>query len=221
MVGKTSRQIDWIRAGVTVLLLLFMLAVYPGYLARDTYLSRTNSVQYLITDELEEATVVEQFFQPLHTYLNSIQFAIEFNEQAVGDACLSFRLWGEEQKMLASCEIPLKEISSQCYFNVEINKMLRQDKVYYWSLVMPEGNNLGCRLMYTENGELQAPENRRVLVNGEAYGAERAQTISQYRYYVHADKAVILGNYWCCAILVYLVAMECINRLFKAAGKRK
>lgn len=218
---KTNRKIDWIRAGVTVLLLLFMLAVYPGYLARDKYLSRTNSVQYLTTDELGEATVVEQFFQPLHTYLNSIQFAIEFNEQAVGDACLSFQLWGEEQKMLASCEIPLKEISSQCYFNIEINKMLRQDKVYYWRLVIPEGTNLGCRLMYTETRELQAPENRGFLVNGEVYGEEGAQTISQYQYYVHADKAVVLGNYWCCAVLLYLVAMECIHRLFKSIEMRK
>ena len=221
MAGKANRKIDWIRAGITVILLLFMLAVYPGYLARDEYLSSTNSVQYMTTDELGEAAVVEQFFQPLHTYLNSIQLAIEFDEQAAGDACLSFLLWEEDQKVLASCEIPLKEISSQCYFDVEINKMLRQDKVYHWSLVLPEGTDLGCSLMYTEIIELQAPENQGFLVNGEAYGAEGAQTISQYRYYVHADKAVILGNYWCCAILLYWVAMECINRLLKSAGARE
>ena len=216
MVEKTNRKLYWMRAGATVLLLLFILAVYPGYLARDEYLSETNSARYLLTDELRGAAVAGQSFQPLHPYLNSIQFAIEFDEQAAGDESLSFLLCDEGQKVLESREIPLKEISSRCYYNVEINRMLRRDKVYEWRLVMPEGADLGCRLMYTEVRELQAPENRGFSVDGGRYGAEGAQTVSQYQYHVHADKAVILGNYWCGAVLLYLVVMECINRLWKS-----
>ena len=211
----TKINAKWIAKGIlTIILLVFMWSAYPGYGFHTLYLSDTASHRY-VTSEAISNTVMTQYFTPILPYLESIQLAVEFNEEYETEEKVTFVLCKETGKELFSCEIPLKDMESNLYYEVKVNQRLKTGEVYYWSLTTPIDEAYDWKPMYTEYPEDQEPENVRFLVGDNAYGSSEAQTISRYVYYDHHDKVVIIGGFWAGALLAYIVGLEIINRVFK------
>lgn len=202
----------WIIKSVwTVLLLAFLLSVWPGYFINiEAVLGKTDlSGEKLVADIQEEAQV-SQYFRPQQTHLAGIKFAIGFDDVETGEKRIVFMLCKEDGEVMKSQEILLSEISSGGYYEVEINKRVNRKEIYYWTIILP--SDFECKVIYTDIAAAKAPENMALFVNGQMY-PETAQAISEYEYYVHPDKADILGKYWISAILIYLVGLEIINRI--------
>lgn len=213
------RKIDfarWIVVGVlTAVLLVFMWAAYPGYIFHGFFLSRTISNRSTVTEVLSNQTLTTQYFVPQFPYLRSIQIAVEFEEEKTENEKVAFSLCEESGEALFTCNIALGEMKSGVYYDIVVDQKLKQGAVYYWNITSPTDSTLGWRVMYTENVDDQAPENNLFFVDNSLYGNEDAQTISQYNYYQHLDKAVIIAGFWMSGILVYIICLEIVDRIFK------
>ena len=217
---KNNINAKWIAKGIlTIILLIFMWAAFPGYGFHTWFLSTTASHRSVTTEVLSDSVLATQYFTPVLPYLRSIQFAVDFEEQFEGEENATFSLCEESGKEIFSREISIADMESSLYYEVEIDKRLKTGRVYYWSITSPMDSSYDWKIMYTEYPEDQAPENTQFLVGDNLYGGVEAQTISQYVYYDHHDKIVIIGGFWACGILFYIVCLEIIDRIFKMRSK--
>ncbi len=96
---------------------------------------------------------------------------------------------------------------------MEIDKKVRVGELYYWRIVAPEAQEAQLSVMYTDTQEYQAPENQYITLGEEQYGNETSQSVSQYVYKVHPDKAVVIGKYWIFFVLIWILCMEAADRV--------
>lgn len=210
------KYLKWIAKGIlTILLLLFMWSVYPGYVFHDNYLSTTASNRSVATEVLSDSVLVTQYFTPQLPYLISIQIVAQFDETAMREETLIFSVCEENGKMLCSYDIQLEEMESGMYYDVLVDLKVKPGEVYYWSLTAPAEEACEWKLMYTNYIEDQAPENSLFLVGDNQYGGENSQTVSQYNYRSHFDKSVIIAGWWMSGILVYIICLEIADRMLK------
>ena len=88
----------WIATGIlTILLLVFLWAAYPGYVFHDYFLSKTMSNRYTSTEVLSGQMMATQYFVPQLPRLYSIQIAAEFDEEKTNGETVTFSLCEECQ----------------------------------------------------------------------------------------------------------------------------
>lgn len=211
---KRPRVIWAIRCILTVVLVGFILCVWPGYLAHDHYVSRTFSERHEFSDALFPQSVMTQYFVPQRSHLCGIEFAILFNEEKAGNEAVRFILCDEAGREIFSQEILLEQMHSGWYYNVEIDERLKAGETYSWTLECPDAEDIELRVMYTNHLADQAAENALFMLNDAQYG-EITQTISQYTYLIHSDKIIIIGEYWAGAVLIYIICMDIVSRFPK------
>ncbi len=93
-------------------------------------------------------------------------------------------------------------------------KKLKADAQYHWTVEVTESLPYDWSLMLSEDKTGIAPENTFLEMNGIPGIGDEAQTVSQYAYYIHKDKVIILATCWCGTFLVYLTGMEIIQKIF-------
>lgn len=220
-VKKSSRPLWAVRVILTALLAGFLLWVWPGYLVHDEYISGTYSGNYEPAQLLPN-TVVTQYFVPQMPHLEVIQLAVIFddgNPAAAGEK-VEFVLCEESGREIYSEEIPLGQMESGHYYDINVHQRVKVNQKYYWMLVSPAGEEACLQMMYTNHKEDQPPENTLFLVDDmELNGI--AQTVSQYVYLSHPDKIIIIGGYWTGAVLVYIICMDIADRFLAGSGKKK
>lgn len=200
---------------LTVILAVFMWSAFPGYVFHTWFWSDTASNHSVVTEVLADSVLTTQYFAPILPFIRSIQFAVEFEEEVDEGETVLFSLCDEDENVIFSQEIPISDMESNTYYDVEINQRLKTGRNYYWSLTSPMSAAYDWKMMYTELPGDQAVENQLFLIGNDTYGSGDAQTISQYVYYDHHDKVVIIGGFWSGGILVYLICLEVINRILK------
>lgn len=206
---------------LTLLLIVSELAIWPGYLVHNAYLSSSYSEYAVYSEPITEETQITQYFQPLYSRLDQIEFALGFVQEAAGDQKLSFGLYDEKGTEMLSQEIPLQDMTAEHYYTIPIEKRLSTKKMYHWTLTVPENSGCDICFMYGEHGNGMAPENIRLERNGDLFGADDAQATARYSYEIHPDKIVIIGGYWMGNALIYLLLMEVLDRAFKYRGQRR
>lgn len=210
---KKQRQLWTARCILTVILVGFMLWAWPGYLAHDYYVSETHSGRYEPTDVLSGENTVTQYFVPQNTHLAKIQIAVLFDNESIEDEAIEFALYEESGKEIHSEVIPLKQMITGHYYDININKRVKTDRQYYWVLSAPESDRIDFQVMFTGHLADQAPDNTLFLLNDKPIH-DTAQTVSQYVYLSHPDKIVIICVYWLSEILAYIVCLELADRFF-------
>lgn len=211
---KTEKKIWrlWAARGIlTILFIGFALCAWPGYLAHDSYISKTNSIHYECTDTLSEHSMVMQYFVPQKTYLRAVQIAVSFEEANTENEKIEFILWEGSGKSIFSKTLLLEEMESDCYYEIVVNQWVKTGQEYCWAIVGPETDRVGLQAMYTDHPDDQAVENMRMLLNDDQAG-ENMQTISQYVYYVHPDRVIVIGGFWLGAFLIYIICMDLAAR---------
>lgn len=211
--NKRSRRILAVKCVLTVSLVAFILCVWPGYLFHEEYVSRTFCDRYEPSEILLPGDAATQYFVPQRSFLAGIEFMVHFKEAYTGSGTVRFVLCEESGREIFSQDIILEQMESDEYYKVEIRERLKEGAVYYWTLVSPDDERAELQVMYTGHMADQAPENTLFLMNDEQYG-ETSQTVSQYTYFIHPDKVIIIGGYWMGAVLVYLVGMDIATRIF-------
>ena len=206
---------------LTLLLIIAELSIWPGYLVHDSYLSASYSEYAVFSEPVTEETEITQYFQPLYSQMDQLEFVLEFNQEAAGDRKVRFALYDENETEMMSREIALSDMMSERYYVMPIEKTLSTKKIYHWTLTVPENSGCDIRFMYGEHGGGMAPENVRLERNGYLFGAEDAQATAQYVYKIHPDKIVIIGGYWLGNVLIYLLLMEAVDRVLKKLSKEK
>lgn len=215
MKAEHRKQALWIARGVlTIILIGFVLWAWPGYLAHERFVSQTSSVHHESTDVFPAYGMAEQHFIPQKTYLAGIQFAAYFEEQSVENEEAIFLLCDESGKEIFSSAIKLDEMVSGSYYEVKFGRWLKTDQEYCWKIVGPAAADVNFQLMYTNHVEDQAPENTLFILNGNQVG-ENTQTVSQYVYFIHPDKVIVIGGYWMGSVLVYIICMDILTRIFR------
>lgn len=209
--NKRSRCILAVKCILTVSLIVLILCIWPGYLFHEEYVSRTFCDRYEPSDILLPGDAATQYFVPQRSYLSEIEFIVLFNESYAGNGEVRFILCEESGREIFSQEIMLEQMESDEYYKVEIRERLKKGTTYYWILVSPDDESAELQVMYTNHRADQASENTLFLMNDEQYG-ETSQSVSQYIYFTHADKIVIIGQYWMWAVLVYIICMEMVSR---------
>ena len=206
---------------LTLLLIIAELSIWPGYLVHDSYLSASYSEYAVFSEPVTEETEITQYFQPLYSKLDQLEFVLGFNQETAGDRKVRFALYDENGTEMMSREIALNDMTSERYYVMPIEKTLSTKKIYHWTLTVPENSGCDIRFMYGEHGGGMAPENVRLERNGYLFGAEDAQATAQYVYKIHPDKIVIIGGYWLGNVLIYLLLMEAVDRVLKKLSKEK
>lgn len=206
--GRTKTE--WLLAGVLgVMAVLFMLSVWPGYFLHREYVSETISDGCGESEALTEGLFVRQSFVPQYGRLANIQIAVVYEEGAAEGVRLMFELLDEQGNTVFSQDIPLQEIPSAQYYEVEINRTVEQGEEYFWQLTPVNPGESRIRIMYTENEQYQAAENRQLLCAGREMG--NGQAVVQYGYRIHMERLHI-AEIWLGTILVYLVLLELLHR---------
>ena len=219
---KKMSKAEMICKGIlTLLLIIAELSIWPGYLVHDSYLSASYSEYAVFSEPVTEETEITQYFQPLYSQMDQLEFVLEFNQEAAGDRKVRFALYDENETEMMSREIALSDMMSERYYVMPIEKTLSTKKIYHWTLTVPENSGCDIRFMYGEHGGGMAPENVRLERNGYLFGAEDAQATAQYVYKIHPDKIVIIGGYWLGNVLIYLLLMEAVDRVLKKLSKEK
>lgn len=219
---KKMSKAEMICKGIlTLLLIIAELSIWPGYLVHDSYLSASYSEYAVFSEPVTEETEITQYFQPLYSKLDQLEFVLGFNQEAAGDRKVHFALYDENGTEMMSREIALSDMTSERYYVMPIEKILSTKKIYHWTLTVPENSGCDIRFMYGEHGGGMAPENVRLERNGYLFGAEDAQATAQYVYKIHPDKIVIIGGYWLGNVLIYLLLMEAVDRVLKKLSKEK
>lgn len=219
---KKMSKAEMICKGIlTLLLIIAELSIWPGYLVHDSYLSASYSEYAVFSEPIMEETEITQYFQPLYSRLDQLEFVLGFAQEAVGDRKVRFALYDENGIEMMSREIALSDMTSERYYVMPIEKTLSTKKTYHWTLTVPENSDCDIRFMYGEHSGGMAPENVRLERNGEPFGAEDAQATARYTYEIHPDKIVIIGGYWLGNALIYLLLMEVVDRVLKKLSKEK
>lgn len=219
---KKMSKAEMICKGIlTLLLIIAELSIWPGYLVHDSYLSASYSEYAVFSEPVTEETEITQYFQPLYSKLDQLEFVLGFNQETAGDRKVRFALYDENGTEMMSREIALNDMTSERYYVMPIEKTLSTKKIYHWTLTVPENSGCDIRFMYGEHGGGMAPENVRLERNGYLFGAEDAQATAQYVYKIHPDKIVIIGGYWLGNVLIYLLLMEAVDRVLKKLSKEK
>ena len=204
----------WIATGIlTIRLLVFLWAAYPGYVFHDYFLSKTMSNRYTSTEVLSGQMMATQYFVPQLPRLYSIQIAAEFDEEKTNGETVTFSLCEESGNVLFTRDIALSEMEAATYYDIVVNQKLEPGRTYFWNITSPRDSAPGWKVMYTEYVEDQAPENILFHIDDNPYGNEAAQTISQYNYYQHHDKSLIIAGFWMMGILAYIICLEIIRRV--------
>lgn len=211
---KNEKALRIVRIILTVLLVVAMLAVWPGYATYELYVSKTNSYHCTETEPLAGGEKVSQYFVPQMSILHSIEIAVQYDEEKTRDETIRFQVCSESGECIFEADFPLSQIPNGGYYGIEIGKHVKVGETYYWSVIAPQNEACQMTVMYTETLVYQAAENAYVTKGEERYGTEAVQTVSQYIYRVHPDKAVIVGNYWTVFAIIWLVCLELANRLF-------
>ncbi len=211
---KRLRIIWMIRVILTLLLIGFILGVWPGYLVHDLYVSRTMSELYESTEVLAPRSVVTQYFVPQRGHLSAIEFAVLFDKTKVKGETLRFSIYNEAGEEIFSQDIKLERMKSESYYKVHIDGKLNAGETYCWVIECPDAGDIGLKAMYTNHLANQAPENALFLLDNEKYGdyGDITKSISQYTYLIHPDKIEIIGEYWAGAVLAYIICMDILSR---------
>lgn len=219
---KKMSKAELICKGIlTLLLIVAELAIWPGYLVHDSYMSASYSEYAVFSEPILEETEITQYFQPLYSKLDQLEFVLGFNQEAAGDQKIRFCLYDEKGTEMMSQEIAFSDMTAERYYTLPIGKTLSTRKIYHWTLTVPENSGCDIRFMYGEHGNGMAPENVRLERNGELFGAEDAQATVRYTYEIHPDKIVIIGGYWMGNALIYLLLLEVVDRVLKKLSKEK
>ena len=206
----------WIVTGIlTIILLVYIWAAYPGYVFHDFFLSKTLSSRYTSTEVLSSQSVATQYFVPQLPRLYSIQIAAEFDEEKATGETVTFSLCEESGNVLFTRDIALSEMEAATYYDIVVNQKMEPGRTYFWNITSPQDPSSEWKVMYTEYVEDQAPENSLFCIDNIPYGDEAAQTISQYNYYQHHDKSLIIAGFWMMGILAYIICLEMIRRVFR------
>lgn len=117
-------------------------------------------------------------------------------------------------------------MQSGLYYTIPVKKKLKVGEQYYWTICATEDLPYDWRLMYSADKTGMASENTFVTSEGQQTFGEEQQTVSQYCYYTHKDKVIIIATCWCGSILIYLIILEIIqkylgNRLLTMKKRRK
>lgn len=198
---------------LTVLFILLELSFWPGYLVHDYFYSKSRG--YGVYCKIgDEGTNFTQYFIPQMRRLASIDIAASFPENEVGDEKIKFTLYDETGKEVLCRWIPISQMEDGRYYTIPIRKKLKADAQYHWTVEVTESLPYDWSLMLSEDKTGIAPENTFLEMNGIPGIGDEAQTVSQYAYYIHKDKVIILATCWCGTFLVYLTGMEIIQKIF-------
>ena len=101
---------------LTVLLIALELAIWPGYLVYNNYMSSSYSEYSVYSEPITERTEITQYFKPLYSGLDQIEFALGFEQEAVTDQVLHFVLYDEKNTELMSQDFPLGRMSADHFY---------------------------------------------------------------------------------------------------------
>lgn len=198
----------------TVLLILVGLSFWPGYLVHDYFWSKSDSSYGSYSLPYAEGVSTTQYFIPQLNWLSSIDIVANFDKTAVGDEKLQFVLYDEDGNKIYSKEIAVSKMQDGLYYTIPIRKKLKAGEQYHWTLSAAEDLPYDWRLMLSTNKIGIASENTFVQLGGLQDIGEEQETVSQYCYYVHKDKVIIIATCWGGSILVYIIILEAIQKLF-------
>ena len=199
----------------TVLLIMVELAFWPGYLAHDFFWSKSNSAYGNYNSPYAKGVSTTQYFIPQMSGLSGIDIVADFDENAVGNETLEFAIYDEKGKKIYDDQISIAEMQSGMYYTIPVKKKLKVGEQYYWTICATEDLPYDWRLMYSADKTGIAPENTFVTSEGQQTFGEEQQTVSQYCYYTHKDKVIIIATCWCGSILIYLIILEIIQKIFR------
>ena len=200
---------------LTILMILLELSFWPGYLAHDFFWSKSNSAYGNYNSPYAKGVSTTQYFIPQMSWLSGIDIVADFDENAVGNETLEFAIYDEKGKKIYDDQISIAEMQSGLYYTIPVKKKLKVGEQYYWTICATEDLPYDWRLMYSADKTGMASENTFVTSEGQQTFGEEQQTVSQYCYYTHKDKVIIIATCWCGSILIYLIILEIIQKIFR------
>ena len=120
---------------LTVLLIALELAIWPGYLVYNNYMSSSYSEYSVYSEPITERTEITQYFKPLYSRLDQIEFALGFEQEAVTDQVLHFVLYDEKNTELMSQDFPLGSMSADHFYALPLGVSLSGKRTYHWTLM--------------------------------------------------------------------------------------
>lgn len=96
-------------------------------------MSSSYSEYSVYSEPITERTEITQYFKPLYSRLDQIEFALGFEQEAVTDQVLHFVLYDEKNTELMSQDFPLGSMSADHFYALPLGVSLSGKQTYHWT----------------------------------------------------------------------------------------
>lgn len=184
----------WIQKIVIAGLTVIVATMWPLCIIRDDYSSRSGDGGHAFTEEMQQGMVFTQNFYAEKSYLEAVDYALEFDHTMPLEGKFLFELLDEKGKVLFSTEHPFNLTPDYSYCSIEVGKRLKRGGLYQYRLTNVDVVQNLPKVIYTEEESMHAAINCGMTFGGSSVAGE---ALSRYHWKVPFDwkKTVSYGSF--------------------------
>ena len=181
-------MIKWVERGVLLAAILSMLFVWPYGGIREDKNDSSLSEDYGYTEPLQEGEYASQYFVAETDFLETLEIAVNYNEEEARNGLLGLEIWKEDQKIYEGV-IPYDAIESATFFPAVIETWLKKGAVYEYRIVNQSISENLPQVVYTTTEKAHVLENQQLVVHGTIVNG---QALNRYTWRKKLDVVSVL-----------------------------
>ena len=179
---------DWVERGILLAAILSMLFVWPYGGIREDKNDSSLSEDYGYTEPLQEGEYASQYFVAETDFLETLEIAVNYNEEEARNGLLGLEIWKEDQKIYEGV-IPYDAMESATFFPAVIETWLKKGAVYEYRIVNQSISENLPQVVYTTTEKAHVLENQQLVVHGTIVNG---QALNRYTWRKKLDVVSVL-----------------------------
>ena len=207
-------MIKWVERGILLAAILSMLFVWPYGGIREEKSDSSLSEDYGYTEPLAVGEYASQYFTAEEDFLETLDIAVAYEEDADRDGILGLEIWKDDTKIYEGV-IPYSAMPSETFFPAVIESRLKKGAVYEYRIINRSIEENQPRVVYTTTEKAHVKENKQLVVQGETIDG---QALNRYTWKARLDFISVLETDSFIAILAAM--LYAVIEQWKGKGKK-
>ncbi len=194
------------QTGIVILTILLCACVFPLRLIRKDV--NVDSRLDLIYEFSEIGGMMEQSFIAQTDYLSKLAFDITFpdGKPESGALVVQIKEVDNDNKLIAEEIIPIQNVNDSAFSYVDIQKWLKKDTLYSYTVMPQEETNLKFKVAYTSD-EDSAKGNQALYIDNTPVSGQ-AVTRYVYRFPLNIKNVICLWGFFCLVGFMFLETLS-------------